>query len=124
MDRAGFELMRFTRDADRRRILLMTRKRPMSIKELVDSCGLSLSRCYRLVNEMEELGLLHRARGRGRGAKFRSNMRSMRLSIVEDQLTLVVEFHDGRSVRHEFTPADMEALRTTDIYASTVPTTP
>ncbi|WP_019176404.1 helix-turn-helix domain-containing protein [Methanomassiliicoccus luminyensis] len=103
-----FDIAQLTCDIDRRRILSATDVRPRSVKDIAKACHLSLSRCYRLIKEMEESAIIRRAGVDKREAMYISNLRSVEMSLEDDRLSLSVVFRDGTEDRKDFTPQDLE----------------
>lgn len=106
-----FDIAQLTCDLDRRRILSATDAQPKSVKDIARSCRLSLSRCYRLIREMEGSGIIRRADAPGREAMYISNLRSVEMSLEDDKLSLSVVFRDGTRDRRDYTPQDLEGKR-------------
>lgn len=115
MGKMYFDIAQLTCDLDRRRILTATDAQPRSAKEIALSCHLSLSRCYRLIREMEESGILRRASADGREAVYISNLRSVEMSLEDDKLTLNVVFRDGTMDRKDYAPQDLEGQPSTNL---------
>ena len=103
-----FDIAQLTCDIDRRRILSATHAQPRSVKDIACSCHLSLSRCYRLIKELEENGILRRIKIGGREAMYISNLRSVEMSLEDDRLSLSIVFRDGTKDRKDYSSQDLE----------------
>ena len=107
-DAMYFDIAQLTCDIDSRRILSSIDKRPRSAKEIAQVCRMSISRCYRMIREMESYRILRKAEMDGREASYISNLRSIELSLEDDHLFLTVDYRDGTRTEIELEPGDLE----------------
>jgi AraC-like DNA-binding protein len=103
-----FNIAQLTCDLDSRRILSTIDRKPRSAKEIAQTCHMSISRCYRMIKEMESLRMLRRADVDGREISYISNLRSIELSLIGDHITLVVVYRDGTRTEMRLGPEDLE----------------
>jgi predicted transcriptional regulator len=100
-------------------ILSITARRGMTVNDVSRSLQLPLATCYKLVEQMVELGLMARVgttrtSSRGRAANYTSSLKSVSLKMVDMNIEAVVTWKNGQmeSFRREFrmSAADNEAL--------------
>jgi hypothetical protein len=103
-----FDIAQMTCDVDSRRILSMIDRKPRSAREIAQACHMSVSRCYRMIKEMESHRMLRKADIEGREISYISNLRSIELSLVGDHITLVVVYRDGTRAETRLGPEDLE----------------
>jgi DNA-binding Lrp family transcriptional regulator len=107
-----FDIAQMTCDLDCRRILSSIDTKPRSAKEIARLCHLSLSRCYRMIKDMEQNRILRRADVDGREISYISNLRSIELALEDDHLYLTVEYRDGTRTDVELGPQDLQRAET------------
>lgn len=80
---------------DVRRILVATRVRPMSAKELADICDRSLATIYRRIQAMEDYDLLSEEPTRDPDGtqynEYRSDLNEITISVDEGQLNVNID---------------------------------
>ena len=103
-----FDIAQMTCDVDSRRILSSIDKKPRSAKEIAQACRMSISRCYRMIREMEHYRILRKADMDGREASYISNLRSIELSLEDDHIYLTVDYRDGTRTELKLGPEDLE----------------
>jgi hypothetical protein len=92
----NFDMSKFAFSGDSRLILTTTGSSPRSVKEIAKLCSLPLSKCYRLIKEMEERQMLKRTELEGtKATTYLSNIRSMGMALEEEALCFSIEFLDG-----------------------------
>jgi predicted transcriptional regulator len=100
-------------------ILSVTGRRSMTVNDISHHLNLPLATCYKLVEQMVELGLMARVgttrtSSRGRAANYTSSLKSVSLRMVDMSIEAVVTWKNGQmeSFRREFRlgAADNEAL--------------
>lgn len=110
-----FDIAQMTCDVDSRRILSLIDRKPRSAREIALACHMSVSRCYRMIKEMEDFRMLRKADSDGREISYISNLRSIELSLVGDHITLVVIYRDGTRTETRMGPEDLEKHSTDDM---------
>jgi hypothetical protein len=110
-----FDIAQLTCDMDSRRILSSIDRKPRSAKEIAQACSMSISRCYRMIREMEEFRILRRAEVDGRETTYISNLRSIELSLEDDHIFLTVDYRDGTRTEIRLGPDDLERAAPTSI---------
>jgi hypothetical protein len=108
MGKMYFDIAQMTCDIDSRRILSSIDTKPRSVKEIARLCNLSLSRCYRMIKEMEHHRILRRADLDRREVSYISNLRSIELALEDDHLHLTVEYRDGTRTNVELGPQELQ----------------
>ncbi len=103
-----FDIAQLTCDVDSRRILSSIDRKPRSAKEIAQTCHMSISRCYRMIREMEDYRILRRAEVEGREASYISNLRSIELCLEDDHIFLTVDYRDGTRTELRLGPEDLE----------------
>ena len=102
MEGMGFQIPRLTCREETRRILSLVSARALGVREIAESLGMPIARCYRRVREMEDRGLLKRDGVRRDGMEvYRSNLKKFFVRIEGEHLSEMVEFEDGRKVTFE-----------------------
>lgn len=103
-----FDIAQLTCDLDSRRILSAIDGRPRSAKEIASASRMSMSRCYRIIREMEQYRLISRAGMDRRETSYISNLRSIELRLEEDKIKLTVSYRDGTVTDLHLGPEDLE----------------
>jgi DNA-binding Lrp family transcriptional regulator len=100
-----FKITKLAFDEDVRRILLVTCSSPICVKEISKRLDMPITKCYRLVRQMEKRGMLKRHDEEITNiAIYSSNLRSINFRIEQDRLSIDVEFADGGKRAFEFSP--------------------
>ena len=103
-----FKITRLAFDDDVRRILSITASSPMCVKDISNQLDMPITKCYRLVRQMEKRGMLRKAEGADAAVvSYQSNLRTINLRIESDKLCIDVEFIDGGKRMFEFSPRAM-----------------
>lgn len=84
-------------------ILGVTSKKCMTISDISPAVNLPVATCYKLVYQMEELGLMSkcgmsRNTGRGKAATYTSVMKTLNLELKNGFMSIVVTWKNGRTV--------------------------
>jgi hypothetical protein len=84
-------------------ILGITSKRCMTVSDISPSVNLPIATCYKLVYQMENLGLMtkcgaSRTTGRGKAATYTSVMKSINLDIKASAINLLVTWKNGQTM--------------------------
>ncbi|OPY32524.1 MAG: hypothetical protein A4E32_01106 [Methanomassiliicoccales archaeon PtaU1.Bin124] len=84
-------------------ILGVTSKRCMTISDISPAVNLPVATCYKLVYQMEELGLMSkcgmsRNTGRGKAATYTSVLKSLNLELRNGCMSIVVTWKNGQTV--------------------------
>jgi predicted transcriptional regulator len=103
-----FDVAQLTCDINSRMILSAIETRPRSAREIAEMTNLSISRCYRMIREMEQLNILSRTESDGRVTFYSSNLRSVELRLETDHIGLTVDFRDGSRTELKLGPEDLE----------------
>lgn len=103
-----FDIAQLTCDVDSRRILSSIDRKPRSAKEIAKACHMSISRCYRMIREMEEHRILRRAEVDGREVSYISNLHSIEICLEDDHIFLSVDYRDGTRTEIRLGPEDLE----------------
>ncbi len=103
-----FDIAQLTCDLDSRRILSAIDIKPRSAKEIASASRMSMSRCYRMIKEMEQNKIISRASIDRREMSYISNLRSIELRLEEDRLKLIVCYRDGTITDLRLGPEDLE----------------
>lgn len=103
-----FDIAQLTCDLDSRRILSAIDGKPRSAKEIALASRMSMSRCYRMIREMEQYRLISRAGMDRRETSYISNLRSIELRLEEDKIKLTVSYRDGTVTDLHLGPEDLE----------------
>ncbi len=107
-----FDISHLTCDSDSRHILAAVDFTPRSVREISQQCHLPLTRCYRIVREMEHKHMLRRAGLRGaRGTAYLSNIQSLGMAIEDDRLYFSIEFRDGERSKVELSEENLQSPR-------------
>jgi len=113
------ELIQFLVNPQVLGILSVTGRRSMTVNDISHHLGLPLATCYKLVEQMVELGLMARVgttrtSSRGRAANYTSSLKSVSLRMADMNIEAVVTWKNGQmeSFRREFRLAatDNESL--------------
>ena len=100
------ELLNTLADADSRAILTVTRKRPFSVSEIVDTCNIPTATAYRKVNTLVDVGLLDehiRIRPYGRNVcKYSLRVDSVHAVLTENDESVVRISVTTRPPRQEY----------------------
>jgi hypothetical protein len=100
-----FKITRLAFDDDVRRILSLTSPSALCVKEISLTLGMPITKCYRLVRQMEMRGMLKRFdHVETNVATYQSNLRAIAFKIESDKLCIDVEFTDGGKRVFEFSP--------------------
>ncbi len=103
-----FDIAQLTCDLDSRRILSAIDNKPRSAKEIASASRMSMSRCYRMIKEMEQNRIISRAGIDRREMSYISNLRSIELRLEEDRLKLTVSYRDGTITDLHLGPEDLQ----------------
>lgn len=103
-----FDVAQLTCDINSRMILTAIETTPRSAREIAEMTNLSISRCYRMIKEMEQMNILNRAETDGRVTCYSSNLRSVELRLESDHIGLVVDYRDGSRTELKLGPGDLE----------------
>jgi len=92
-------------------ILSLTGRRGMTVNDISRSLSLPLATCYKLVEQMVELGLMARigttrTSSRGRAANYTSSLRSVKVIMGDQFLEATITWKNGQTevLRREFHP--------------------
>lgn len=100
-----FKITKLAFDQDVRRILLVTCPSPICVKEISSKLDMPITKCYRLVRQMEKRGMLKKHDDPiANIASYSSNLRTINFRIEQDRLSIDVEFTDGGKRVFEFSP--------------------
>jgi predicted DNA-binding transcriptional regulator len=100
-----FKITKLAFDDDVRRILLVTCSSGMCVKEISSRLDMPITKCYRLVRQMEKRGMLKKHDDSITNiASYSSNLRTINFRIEQDHLAIDVEFTDGGKRAFEFSP--------------------
>jgi len=100
-----FNLTSFACNEDVSRILAMTHSDPKCVKEISSRLRIPISRCYRRIKEMVDMGMISSVGTDGNNAAvYESNLRSMRILLKDRKLWISMEFKDGRVKKAEYRP--------------------
>lgn len=100
-------------------ILSVTGRRSMTVNDISHYLNLPLATCYKLVEQMVELGLMARVgttrtSSRGRAANYTSSLKGVTLRMVDMHIEATVTWKNGQmeSFRREFrlNSPDQEAI--------------
>ncbi len=99
-------------------ILAATSRRCLNVSEMAPIVNLPAATCYKIVYQMEKLGLLAhcgtgRGGGRGKAAVYTSVLKEMRLDVRGTAIHLTVNWKNGSvdQFHRELVSLDTEALR-------------
>jgi hypothetical protein len=112
VETAVFDALATMRDVDRQEIamflidpvvlyiLAATSKRCLTVSEMVPVVNLPVATCYKLVYQMEKLGLIAccgtgRTNGRGKAAVYTSVMKEMNLDMKNNVINISVTWKNG-----------------------------
>ena len=103
-----FKITRLAFDDDVRRILSLTSPSALCVKDISHTLGMPITKCYRLVRQMEKRGMLKKMDHIDTNvATYQSNLRAIAFKIESDRLCIDVEFSDGGKRVFEFSPRAM-----------------
>lgn len=103
-----FDVAQLTCNIDSRKILSSIEESPRSAREIAEMTSITISRCYRMIREMEQLNILGRAETDRRVASYISNLRSVELRLEDDHISLTVDYRDGIRTELNLGPQDLE----------------
>ena len=128
VERAVHEALRKMREVDRERlarflidpgvlnILAATSKRCLTVAELAPIVGLPPATCYKLIYQMEQMGLVAhcgagRNGGRGKATAYTSVLKEMRLEVRSGMIVLTATWKNGTTdeFRKDLVPANAKA---------------
>jgi hypothetical protein len=100
-----FKITKLAFDEDVRRILLVTCSSTLCVKDISTKLDMPITKCYRLVRQMEKRGMLKKHDDAVTNiASYSSNLRTINFRIEQDRLSIDVEFTDGGKRVFEFSP--------------------
>ncbi|MDW5563010.1 MAG: winged helix-turn-helix domain-containing protein [Methanomassiliicoccus sp.] len=103
-----FDIAQLACNIDSRKILSSIETTPRSAREIAAVTNLSVSRCYRMVKEMEQMNILSRTDPESRVTYYISNLRSVEISLEDDHLGLAISYRDGTRTELKMDAEDME----------------
>ena len=103
-----FKITKLAFDDDVRRILSLTSSGAMCVKDISALLDMPITKCYRLVRQMEKRGMLKKFDNSDTNVStYLSNLRAIAFKIESDRLCIDVEFTDGGKRVFEFSPRAM-----------------
>ncbi|MCU0861278.1 MAG: winged helix-turn-helix domain-containing protein [Methanomassiliicoccales archaeon] len=100
-----FKITKLAFDDDVRRILSLTSPNAMCVKDIANLLDMPITKCYRLVRQMEKRGMLKKFDNASTNvSSYQSNLRAIAFKIESDKLCIDVEFTDGGKRVFEFSP--------------------